>query len=294
VPALGPTLAGILMAAVLAASTIRPEPPDGWLGVTLENVVTDQGQATRLASILPDSPAAEIGLATGDLVRGAGGRRMGASRDVARTVRRHVPGTVLPLIVERAGVTRTMMAPLAARPPDLYRRLEVERDPWQEPDRILDLLAIEAGSRVADLGAGGGYFTERLAARVGATGCVVAVEVDEEALTQLRARFALTRFPQVTIRRGTRSDPGLEAGSLDAVLMVDTFHELTDPAATLAAVRRALHPGGRLAVVDRPATEVRADAHAIPAARVVEQAEAAGFRARGRQDLARQFALVFE
>lgn len=292
--AFGRAVAAALVVTGLAAWAARPAPEQGWLGVTLGDATGEHGPAARLEAIVPESPAVHIGLAAGDLVRTAGRRRIGSARDLARAVRRRAPGTLLPLTVERGGVPLALAAPLAARPPDVYRLLEVDRDPWQEPERILDLLGARAGAAVADLGAGGGYFAERLAARVGPAGRVVAIDVDEDALAQLRTRFPPARFPQVAIRRGTARDPGIEPDSLDAVLMVDTYHELTEPAAILAAVRRSLRSGGRLVVVDRPAAEYRTAAHAISESRVVEQAGAAGFHQRERHDLARQFALVFQ
>jgi ubiquinone/menaquinone biosynthesis C-methylase UbiE len=194
--------------------------------------------------------------------------------------------------LERGGATVDVAVTIAARPPDVYRLLEVDRDPWQDPARVLALLAIGPGGVVADVGAGSGYFTERLAALVGPTGRVVAVDIDPEALQQLATRFSST--PVVVVRRGRAADPDLETASLDAALLVDTFHELQAPQATLAALRRALRAGGRLVVVDRPAKEYVVEAHAIPEARVVTEAEAAGFHLRERADLPRQFAVVFE
>ncbi len=289
----GRAIAVALCAASVAAWGLRPAPEPGWLGVTLDEVTRDGRPAARLARVLPESPAVQIGLVAGDLVHAACGRRVGVPRDLVRTVRGSAPGTRCTLTIERAGALRSLDVTLAARPPDLYELLESDRDPWQEPERVLDLLAVGAGAAVADLGAGSGYFAERLAARVGPTGRVVAIDIDEEALAMLRTRFPRPRFPQVDLRRATPTDPQLEPGSLDAVLLVDTYHELTEPAAVLTAIRRALRPGGRLVIVDRGAAEYRPAAHAIPEARVVEQAHAAGFAQSERQDLQRQFALVF-
>jgi len=98
----------------------------------------------------------------------------------------------------------------------------------------------------------------------------------------------------VTVHRGRPTDPDLAPGSLDAALLVDAFHELQAPDAMLAALRRALRPRGRLVVVDRPAPEYVPGTHAIPEARVVALAEAAGFHLRERSDLPRQFALALE
>src|SRR6185295_17005467 len=102
---------------------------------------------------------------------------------------------------------------VAARPPDLARRLEADRDSWQKPERVLDLLALATGSAVADVGAGGGYFTERLAERVGRDGRVIAIDIDPDAFRQLTTRFPPRRFPAVTVHAGTADDPRLGVGT---------------------------------------------------------------------------------
>jgi predicted methyltransferase len=265
----------------------------GWLGVAVNDAADDTGPAASLATVLPKSPAARAGLRAGDLVLTVGGRRIRAARDLTASVQAHRPGTILTLAVRRGKVDLVVEAILEARPLDAHRAFEGERDAWQEPERVLDLLALEPGAAVADLGAGSGYFTERLAARVGSTGRVVAVEIDPDALRDLTRRFPESAFPQVVIERGSERDPGLAPGSLDLVLMVDTYHELRDAAAILAAVGRALRPGGRLAVIDRPAATDQPGAHAIPEVRVVEDAAAASFELRERHDLPRQFVLLF-
>lgn len=246
----------------------------------------------RIETVLADSPASTAGIQSGDVVRALRSRSVRRARDVTETVRRTVPGTVLPLRLARGGATLDVPVAIAARPPDIHRRFEVGRDEWQQPERVLALLGVEAGARVADVGAGGGYFTDRLAAAVGPNGRVVAVDVDDDALAELATRFAAA--PNVVVQGGLPADPRLDPRSLDAVLMVDTFHEVAAAGAMLAAVRHALRPGGRLLVVDRPAAEYVAGAHTIPESRVVGAAAAAGFRVRERADLPRQFALVLE
>ena len=288
-------LAAALLLLTIAGWAVYPVPPRGWLGVTVGDAATATGgPAARLDAILPDGPAAHAGLRAGDLIRAAAGRRIRSAQGLINTVGRHRPGTPLRLTIEREGKDLMLPVTLAGRPPDVYRLLELNRDPWQEPERVLDLLGAAPGAAIADLGAGRGYFSERLAARVGPHGRVVAIDIRPETLEELTARFPPARFPQVVTQRGTATDPGLAPDSLDAALLVDTYHELDETSAILAALRRALRPGGRLVVVDRPAAEYTAGAHAIPEARVVEQAEAAGFRWRERHDLPRQFAVVFE
>jgi len=276
-----------LVAAALVAATTGEVPP-GWLGVSLG----DDQRGARIDRVLPDSPAAGAGILGGDVVRRAGSRTIRAARDLTEAVRRSRPGRSLPLGLERGGTPVEVVAILAARPPDVYNLLEADRGPWQDPARVVALLGIGPGSTVADVGAGSGYFTERLAAAVGPTGRVIAVDIDPDALRQLASRFKTTRA--VAVRRGRAGDPDLAPASLDAILMVDAFHEVEMPEAMLAALRRDLRPGGRLVVVDRPAKEWAPGSHTIPEERVVAQAEAAGFHLRERADLPRQFAVVLE
>jgi predicted methyltransferase len=287
-------LAAVFVALTIGGWALRPAPREGWLGVTVGNRTIARGPAARLDSILEDSPARAAKLESGDLVWALGRRRIGGARDLVRAVRRQPPGSRITLAVLHGHEERVVEITLAPRPADVYRLLEVERDAWQEPERVLDLLGLAPGATVADLGAGSGYFTERLSRRVGPAGRVLAIDVADEALETLTSRFPAARFPQVTVQRGAPADPGLAPGSLDALLMVDTFHEIADPPAVLAIARRALRPAGRVVVVDRPAEAFRPEMHAIPEARVVDQMAAAGFRLRERHDLPRQFLAVFE
>lgn len=291
----GATAPGVLALALLSAALlggVLRETPRGWLGVTLGDDRAAGGSAARIERVLPDSPAAHAGLLTGDVVRRAGSRTIRGARDLTETVRRTAPESRMTLDLERGGAPVEVVATIGARPPDVYNLLEADRDPWQEPARVLALLDIGPGSTVADVGAGSGYFTERLAALVSPTGRVIAVDIDPDALRQLASRFRSTSA--VAVQRGGASDPGCPPASLDAVLMVDAFHEVQAPEAMLAALRRDLRPGGRLVVVDRPAKEWAAGSHTIPEERVVAQAQAEGFHLRERTDLPRQFAVVLD
>jgi ubiquinone/menaquinone biosynthesis C-methylase UbiE len=111
-------------------------------------------------------------------------------------------------------------------------------------------LAVDAGSRVADVGAGRGYFTSHLSRRVGPNGRVYAVDISDRALGQLRRLVENEELDNVDVIRGEIDDPGLPDGSLDAVLMVDAYHEMTEYQAMLARVYAALKPGGRLVILD--------------------------------------------
>lgn len=137
-------------------------------------------------------------------------------------------------------------------PEDLGLLESPDRDVWQKPERIMDSLGIADGARVADVGAGGGWFTVRLARRVGPKGVVYAQDVQPQMLEAIERRVAKENLHNVVTIHGTATDPNLPADSLDAVLIVETFHEIQsgNPRLFLENVRRALKEGGRLGVVD--------------------------------------------
>jgi ubiquinone/menaquinone biosynthesis C-methylase UbiE len=111
-------------------------------------------------------------------------------------------------------------------------------------------LAIGEGSRVADVGAGSGYFTEYLSREVGAGGHVFAVEISDRSLSQLRRLAEEDGLGNIEVIRGEIDDPRLPERSLDAVLVVDAYHEMTEHEAMLSGMFRALKPGGRLVMLD--------------------------------------------
>jgi predicted methyltransferase len=140
-------------------------------------------------------------------------------------------------------------------PQDLGLLEGPDRDQWQKPDLIMDALNIFDGARVADLGAGGGWFTIRLARRVGPNGTVYAQDIQPQMLEAIERRVERENLQNVATVRGTATDPRLPAG-LDAALIVGAYHEMDDPArpdvivTLLRNVAAALKPQGRLGVVD--------------------------------------------
>ena len=156
-----------------------------------------------------------------------------------------------------------------------------KRDEWQRPGEVMDALGVKSGHRVADIGCGYGYFTFRLAARVGAEGKVYAVDIDSEAVDKVRRRKEVEKLEQVEPIQGESADPRLPK-DLDAVLIVDTYHEFREYDRMIQAVFRALKPGGRLALIDgegpagRPRTEYHR-LHTIPAELVREEVTRNGF-----------------
>ena len=129
--------------------------------------------------------------------------------------------------------------------------MEAERDGWQRPADVIKALDVGPGSVVVDLGSGAGYFTLKLSDTVGPKGRVVAVDLRQLSLLFLSVRAFRQGNRNVDINVGTVDDPHLQPASADAVLIANTFHELSEPKAILNHVLQALRPGGRLVVVDR-------------------------------------------
>ena len=171
-----------------------------------------------------------------------------------------------------------------------------DRDAWQKPDRIMDALTIAEGSVVADLGAGGGWLTIRLAHRVGPNGLIYAEDIQNEMIEATSRRVAREGLRNVRIVMGAADDPRLPAGKLDAAIILDVYHEMEDPVTLLRNVKRTLKPTGRIAIIDYkkdgggpgPPLEERVDPDAI-----LSDATAAGLRLLKRETfLPFQFFLV--
>ena len=135
-------------------------------------------------------------------------------------------------------------------PQDLGLLEAPDRDEWQRPHQILDALGIADASVVADVGAGSGWFTVRLARRVGPNGLVYAQDVQPEMLAAITRRVQREGMANVRPVLGRGSDPRLPAGRLDAVLIVDVVHEIDDRLTLFKNLATALKPLGRIGVVD--------------------------------------------
>jgi len=125
-----------------------------------------------------------------------------------------------------------------------------ERDSDERPETLLDALSIQPGMTVADVGAGFGYFTWRLARRVGARGRVLAIDIQPEMVQRLRQEAQERELAQVEAKLGTARNPGIEEKSLDLALLANSYHEFSEPEAVLAALRKSLKPGGSLVVIE--------------------------------------------
>jgi predicted methyltransferase len=161
---------------------------------------------------------------------------------------------------------------------------ETKRDEWQRVDEIFKAMQVKPGAVVADVGAGDGFFTTRLAEAVGTGGRVHAVDVNPVSLSRLKSRVAEAGLGNVEIVRGELDDPKLPAGSIDAALIVNAYHEMDEHQAMLMRIRAALKPGGRLVIVE-PISESRKEQpraeqtrrHEIGVDFVQADARAAGF-----------------
>ncbi|MFC0203860.1 class I SAM-dependent methyltransferase [Novosphingobium soli] len=152
---------------------------------------------------------------------------------------------------------------------------EVQRDSVNEANTVMDLARIAPGMSVADLGAGDGYYTLRLAQRVGRKGRVLAEDINPAANERLGSRVLREELENVSIKLGTEDDPRLPDNSFDRIFMVHMYHEVTEPYAFLWRMRPALRPGGRVIVVDR---DRPADAHGIAPALLFCEFASVGFR----------------
>jgi predicted methyltransferase len=160
-------------------------------------------------------------------------------------------------------------------PKDLGLLEAPDRDQWQKPELIMDALGIADGSVVADLGAGGAWFTLHLARRVGPNGVVFAEDIQPAMLEAISQRVQVENLLNVRPVLGTPSNPRLPSG-LDAALIVDSYHEMDDPDPTVVVtllknIARSLKPQGRLGIVDftpggggpGPAPDQRVDPQAV-------------------------------
>jgi len=192
------------------------------------------------------------------------------------------------LPVERARWTAAafalaLLAPMGAA--SAQQRLgDPDRDEWQRVPEVFAALGVESGKVIADVGAGRGYFTDRLSTAVGPTGRVFAVDIDERRIRGLRRWAERVGRGNVEAVHSRVDDPMLPRDSLDGALIVNAYHEMDEYEAMLAGILGALRSGGRLVIVDEhprdtTATRERQTAgHDIAIGLVARDLERAGFR----------------
>jgi len=172
-----------------------------------------------------------------------------------------------------------------------------ERETEEAPDQALDIIGIKRGSVVADIGAGSGYMTIRMARRVGSNGAVYANDIQQPMLDLLDQRLKKGKITNVRPILGTPDDPKLPADSIEMALLVDVYHEFSQPQAMLRHLHAALKTGGRLVLLEYrkedPSIPIRPE-HKMSVAEAKMEVEAEGFKL-GRVDdsLPRQHVLIF-
>ena len=168
-----------------------------------------------------------------------------------------------------------------------------DRAAWQKPEQIMDALQIAEGSVVADIGPGAGWFTMQLADRVGPSGLVYARDVQREMVEAVRRRVSRAGFNNVQSALADDDDPKLPNNALDAVLIVDVYQEIGDPAVYLRTVARALKPNGRIGIVNyKPGRGGPGPAVRVERSVVEADARAAGLRVLAYESLPYQYLLV--
>ena len=173
-----------------------------------------------------------------------------------------------------------------------------ERAEEEQPDKAIALLGIARGATVADIGAGNGYMTWRLAERVGPAGKVFANDIQPEMLEMLRKDMQQRNLRNVETVLGAFDDPKLPANALDLVILVDVYHEFSEPQTMLRKLREALKPDGRLVLLEYrgedPTVPIRPE-HKMTVAQVKAELEPEGYRVdRVLEDLPRQHILIFK
>jgi cyclopropane fatty-acyl-phospholipid synthase-like methyltransferase len=159
-------------------------------------------------------------------------------------------------------------------------------------NRVMDILAIAPGKKVADIGAGSGWFTVRAATRVGDTGTVYAVDINLEAVRYIESRIRKENLHNVKPILGKPDDPLLPS-TVDAVLLLKTYHEVAQPITLLRNLRSSLAPGARVGVIDRNGN---GENHGVAREVVIREATEAGYRLLEQDDFVKDgmdYFLVF-
>ena len=172
-----------------------------------------------------------------------------------------------------------------------------ERETEEAPDEALSIIVVKKGATVADVGAGSGYMTIRLSKKVGPSGVVYASDIQQRMLDLLDARLKSARIANVRPVLGTPNDPKLPAASLDLAILVDVYHEFSQPQAMLQRLHDALKPGARLVLLEYrkedPSIPIRPE-HKMSVDEAKKEIEPEGFRLNRVDDgLPRQHVLIF-
>jgi SAM-dependent methyltransferase len=167
------------------------------------------------------------------------------------------------------------------------------RDKRLQIDRVMDILAIQTGKNVADVGAGSGWFTVRAARRVGDSGKVFAVDINPEAVRHIEERAKNEGLHNVNTIEGHEDDPLLPTGQVDAVLLLKTYHEIAKPVTLLKNLKASLRPGAKVGIIDRNGN---GENHGVQRKVVIAEAAEAGYELSGSYDFVKDdmdYFLVF-
>ena len=155
------------------------------------------------------------------------------------------------------------------------------RDERLQINRVMHMLGIAPGKSVADIGAGSGWFTVRAARRVTSSGTVYAVDINPEAVQYIEGRAKKEQLQNVKTIRSKPDDPQIPPHSIDAVLLLKTYHEVTHPVVLLRNLRTSLKPGAQIGIIDRNGN---GENHGVSKDVVVREAAQAGYELRDSQD----------
>ncbi|MEW5977784.1 MAG: methyltransferase domain-containing protein [Acidobacteriota bacterium] len=176
--------------------------------------------------------------------------------------------------------------------------VRAEREPMEQPERVIEALDIGTGMTVADIGAGVGYFSLRLAKRVGPQGTVLAVDIQQKMLDLLETNMRRGQIENIKLIRGTERQTTLPEETADLALLVDVYHEFAFPEEMVASIRRALKSDGRMVLIEYrgedPEVPIKPE-HKMTVKQVLQEIEPMGFRLKRKLDfLPWQHILIFE
>lgn len=171
------------------------------------------------------------------------------------------------------------------------------RDRWQKPEEVIDALALSKYDVIADIGAGGGYFTEKFSKYLGSTGRVYATDVQDIMIQKLQQRVESKNLSNVKVVRGAFDDPALPANSVDMVFFSSVYKEISERIVYMQKVRKVLKPNGRVAIIEfrpgkvapGPPSDIR-----LSSKQIIQELRAAGFKLIQDHDfLPREYFLIF-